>query len=257
MDRRSATAALALALILICVCCCCLSFSQVDAAGSSLEIKVLNANKTPIAGATVTISGPVNKTLVTGANGIVLFSNIPSGTYDIVTSTPDYPSSSPQTVLVNGQTQQQVLFGFIKAIYSYTPQRPTVNQTITFNATSSTSSAEITDYTWDFGDGTTATGITPTHSYTKTGRYTVLLTVTNNVGTATYLQNITVSVPAQEAVWFPWILLLLPLLLLILLLFWRRRRYYVIIQARVPLQQQHPHCPGDGTKCEDCKVTPC
>jgi PKD repeat protein len=40
----------------------------------------------------------------------------------------------------------------------------------------------IVSYSWDFGDGTTATGNTVTHSYTNTGFYNVTLTVTDNDG---------------------------------------------------------------------------
>jgi len=41
---------------------------------------------------------------------------------------------------------------------------------------------EITDYSWDFGDGTTGSGKTTTHVYSSTGTYKVRLTVTDNDG---------------------------------------------------------------------------
>lgn len=40
----------------------------------------------------------------------------------------------------------------------------------------------IASYAWDFGDGTTGTGATPTHDYTTAGTHTVTLTVTDNRG---------------------------------------------------------------------------
>ncbi|MHA1370960.1 MAG: TIGR04279 domain-containing protein [Promethearchaeota archaeon] len=40
----------------------------------------------------------------------------------------------------------------------------------------------ITGYSWDFGDGTTATGEIVSHTYTKPGHYTVTLTVKDNRG---------------------------------------------------------------------------
>ena len=40
----------------------------------------------------------------------------------------------------------------------------------------------IVSYEWNFGDGTTATGITVSHSYPATGEYTVTLTVTDDDG---------------------------------------------------------------------------
>jgi len=35
-------------------------------------------------------------------------------------------------------------------------------------------------YYWDFGDGTTAAGVTPTHNYTVNGTFIVTLNVTDN-----------------------------------------------------------------------------
>ena len=53
--------------------------------------------------------------------------------------------------------------------------------TFTFDATASTDpDGTITDYRWDFGDGTTATGVTATHQYTAAGNYPVTLTVVDD-----------------------------------------------------------------------------
>ena len=38
----------------------------------------------------------------------------------------------------------------------------------------------ITNYEWNFGDTTIATGVTPTHIYQKEGNYTITLKVTDN-----------------------------------------------------------------------------
>jgi len=48
-------------------------------------------------------------------------------------------------------------------------------------------------YVWDFGDGTTATGQTVSHTYTSSGEYTYTLTVTDNSG-ATQSESSTVNV---------------------------------------------------------------
>lgn len=55
----------------------------------------------------------------------------------------------------------------------------------------------VAAHDWDFGDGTTASGMTATHTYTAAGTYPVTLTVTDAVGSrATTSQDVTVTAPA-------------------------------------------------------------
>ena len=52
-----------------------------------------------------------------------------------------------------------------------------------FNGSASTDQDGTVDsYAWDFGDGATATGPTPSHAYASAGTYPVTLTVTDNLG---------------------------------------------------------------------------
>jgi len=65
------------------------------------------------------------------------------------------------------------------------PLAPALNETVTFNASSSHDlDGHIVSYAWDFGDGTTSTEADPivTHVYTTMDSYTVILTVTDNDG---------------------------------------------------------------------------
>jgi PKD repeat protein len=52
-----------------------------------------------------------------------------------------------------------------------------------------------TERKWDFGDGATSTEQNPTHTYLKTGKYTITLTVSNQFGTDSTTEIIYVSVP--------------------------------------------------------------
>ena len=54
----------------------------------------------------------------------------------------------------------------------------------------------ITTYSWTFGDGATATGVSTNHSYNVSGQYTVSLTVTDELGLSnTTTHQVTVDAP--------------------------------------------------------------
>ncbi|GAB7012761.1 hypothetical protein JCM18549_10320 [Halolamina salina] len=59
---------------------------------------------------------------------------------------------------------------------------PTTGTSVTFDGDGSTDLTGIEQYSWEFGDGTTATGRSVTHVYDEPGTYTVTLTVTDGVG---------------------------------------------------------------------------
>ena len=63
-----------------------------------------------------------------------------------------------------------------------TDQSGAIDETLTFDASGSADrDGKLIAYAWDFGDGTSATGASPTHAYTKSGTYTVRLTVTDEL----------------------------------------------------------------------------
>ena len=78
------------------------------------------------------------------------------------------------------------------ADFVFSPTDPHVGDVVFFNA--SLSSVTNGSFSWDFGDGTSASGVAPTHSYSAPRTYTVTLTVTNDRGqTAAASKTITVQ----------------------------------------------------------------
>jgi PKD repeat protein len=61
------------------------------------------------------------------------------------------------------------------------PSSGTENQAVSFDGSKSApGSGSITSYAWDFGDGSSGSGAQVSHTYTKAGKYAVILTVTNS-----------------------------------------------------------------------------
>jgi PKD repeat protein/sugar lactone lactonase YvrE len=82
------------------------------------------------------------------------------------------------------------------------PYTVAVNQPVTMNGTGTTNpSGRQLLYAWDFGDGTTGGGATPIHFYTKSGSYTVNLSVNDGATlSASAAAKVTVTGPATEAI---------------------------------------------------------
>ena len=65
--------------------------------------------------------------------------------------------------------------GTLQAAFSFSPTAPQTGQSVSFDASASTGSP--TDYNWTFGDGTTGTGKTVTHTFATANSYSVQLAV--------------------------------------------------------------------------------
>ncbi len=56
-------------------------------------------------------------------------------------------------------------------------------------------STDATSYSWNFGDGGTSALADPSHVYANDGIYTVILTASNNCGSVTFTQPVTIATP--------------------------------------------------------------
>lgn len=71
------------------------------------------------------------------------------------------------------------------AAFTSSPSTPGINQDVFFDGTGSKPAAgrTITNYDWNFGDGSTGSGAVTSHKFTAPGSYTVSLTTTDDAGT--------------------------------------------------------------------------
>ncbi len=90
----------------------------------------------------------------------------------------DFTSIYENGVLVNGIEPASV--GVLRAAFTTNRTSGVAPVDISFDASRSREADNgMLTYTWDFGDGTTGTGVAPTKTYTTIGEYNVTLTITN------------------------------------------------------------------------------
>ncbi len=121
------------------------------------------------------------------------------GTYTVILTVTDdggLTNSTSQTVQVGSPNQAPV------AAFSYSPANPGVGQWVQFDGSASFDpDGTITAYSWNFGAGTTGTGVSRYHQFTAPGTYTVTLTVTDDGGlTNSVSHTVQVTAPNQAPV---------------------------------------------------------
>ena len=127
----------------------------------------------------------------TGSGPTVQHTYTAAGTYTVLlTVTDDAGRVSTATTGVTVGT------GLPTSDFTFSPSAPTTAQTVQFNGGASTGAngRQIVNYTWDFGDGTTANGATASHRFTVAGTYTVRLSVTDDLGRTSFTtRSVTVT----------------------------------------------------------------
>ncbi len=120
-------------------------------------------------GTTSTAAKPTHVYAAAGSYNVTLTVTDNSGATNAVT----------HTVVVSAAANKPPV-----ASFTATP----VNLTVSFNAAASSDpDGTIATYAWAFGDGTTGSGVTASHTYASAGTYAVVLTVTDNQGASTSL----------------------------------------------------------------------
>ena len=82
--------------------------------------------------------------------------------------------------------------------FTFSPTQPEPGRTIFFNASTSKAAPGrvLTSFEWDFGDGTTASGVSVSHTYAAVGTYVVTLKVTDDAGSFLVVsQDVDVKIP--------------------------------------------------------------
>lgn len=89
----------------------------------------------------------------------------------------------------------------VAPVASFTVSCPQATCTVDASGSTDTAPGTISSYAWDFGDGTTGTGVSTTHTYTTGGAKTITLRVTDNQGLesapVTRTANPTVAPPSS------------------------------------------------------------
>lgn len=81
------------------------------------------------------------------------------------------------------ETKPITIINYPTAYFTYSLENPLVAEAIIFNASLSTpNGGTITNYYWNFGDGTNDSGAIVAHAYTAAGNYTASLTITDSEG---------------------------------------------------------------------------
>lgn len=94
-----------------------------------------------------------------------------------VTDSNGQSDSATQAVLLTSSDQPPT------AAFIWGPIDPNTPTQMSFDASASTDvDGQVATYSWNFGDGTTGSGVLTAHRYAAAGRHPVTLTVTDNAG---------------------------------------------------------------------------
>lgn len=109
----------------------------------------------------------------TATGEIVTHSYDQPGTYEVTLTVQRPGSTETASKQLDVAEEDDQGDGGVTAAFEYGPEFPEPGQSVSFDATPS--SGSISEYVWEFDDGSTADGVTVTHSYDEPGEYEVEL----------------------------------------------------------------------------------
>jgi PKD repeat protein len=195
--------------------------SRGTAAESVVTLRARNANGEPIAGQRLTLSLPSSapagarisvSDVTTDANGVATFSVAAPSTGSfgdiVILAVPfgdDSNNASVRTISImalpsNAAAPTNVV------ITELPPTTHELGDTVTLQATATDEGVNCTNvctFSWNFGDGTSATGPVVSKRYGAVATYTVVLTVTDQAGASTVVTDtVTIGAVAPPTVSF-------------------------------------------------------
>ena len=122
---------------------------------------------------------PRNPSNSTSPNPVVTYNT--AGTYDVTLIVSNTSGSDTITSVAYIDVDDVPSVGFTSSI---------VDLTVSLN----NNTTNAISYFWDFGDGVGTSNLAnPTYTYSQDGTYTITLSASNNCGTVTVMQTVTVS----------------------------------------------------------------
>src|SRR5712691_3603678 len=123
----------------------------------------------------------------TGTGSAVTHAYTSAGTFTVALTVKD--SGSPQQTASSQQSVTVSLPASLTTSFTHSPSSPIVGGQVTFTASASGGTSPYS-FSWNFGDGGSATGSPATHVYSAIGSYTVTLTTTDSANHTSVVSNI-------------------------------------------------------------------